>query len=194
LFDVITVGGSPSGNSRSSAVLEYARRTIEHCGLRTWGISVRDLPPEDLIYGRLGSPALAESMRLLRQARAVIIATPVYKASYSGVLKTFLDLLPERILDGKLVLPIATGGSPAHLLAIDYALRPVLTALGAQHTLRGVYIVDSQIQHDATSLLLDLAVEERLTAALQYLVDELIGAEAIEFASMQNKEATYGKY
>jgi FMN reductase len=49
----------------------------------------------------------------------------VYKAAYSGLLKTLLDLLPQCALAGKVVLPVVTCGSPAHVLAIDYALRPL---------------------------------------------------------------------
>lgn len=45
------------------------------------------------------------------------------------MLKVFLDLLPQFALQGKLVLPMATGGSPNHMLALDYALRPVLLGL-----------------------------------------------------------------
>ncbi len=56
----------------------------------------------------------------------MVIGTPVYKAAYSGLLKSLLDLLPQYALAGKTVLPLATGGSTAHVLAIDYALRPVL--------------------------------------------------------------------
>jgi FMN reductase len=179
VLDVITIAGSPSANSRSTAVLEYTRRALEQRGLRTWGISVRDLPPEDLIYGRFDSPEVAQSAALLNQARAVIVGTPVYKAAYSGVLKTFFDLLPQRALAGKLVLPIATGGSPAHMLALDYALRPLLGALGAQHILQGVYILDSQIQLENAAMAIDTIVAERLDSALYYLIDELVGVEAI---------------
>ena len=100
MLDVITIAGSPSANSRSAAVLEHMRRALEQRGLRTWRISVRDLPPEDLIYGRFDSPEVAHCAALLNQARAVIVATPVYKAAYSGVLKTFFDLLPQRALAG----------------------------------------------------------------------------------------------
>ena len=56
-----------------------------------------------------------------------------------------LDLLPERALEGKVVLPLATGGTVAHLLAVDYALKPVLSALKAQEILHGVFADDSQI-------------------------------------------------
>jgi FMN reductase len=79
------------------------------------------------------------------RARAVVVATPVYKAAYSGVLKVFLDLLPQTALRDKVVLPLATGGSPHHMLALDYALRPVLQSLSARHILPGVYATDSQV-------------------------------------------------
>jgi FMN reductase len=135
---------------------------------------VRDLPPTDLIHARLDSEAVAAANLLLDQAEGVIIATPVYKAAYSGVLKTFLDLLPQDALQGKTILPIATGGSSAHLLALDYALKPVLCALGATHILRGVYVTDSQIQIEHGGLIrLDDAVELRLQASL----NELIGGQ-----------------
>jgi FMN reductase len=173
MFDVITIAGSPSSSSRSAAVLEYARQVIARHGIRTRALNIRDLPPEDLIYGRVDSPAILEWVTLLNQARVVIIATPVYKAAYSGVLKAFLDLLPQQVLAGKLVLPIATGGSPAHMLAIDYALRPVIAALGAQHILQGVYIIDSQIQLGNGLIQLDPTIELRLDSALQYLIDRL---------------------
>jgi FMN reductase len=173
MFDVITIAGSPSSSSRSAAVLEYARQVIARQGIRTRALNIRDLPPEDLIYGRVDSPAILEWVTLLNQARVVIIATPVYKAAYSGVLKAFLDLLPQQVLAGKLVLPIATGGSPAHMLAIDYALRPVIAALGAQHILQGVYIIDSQIQLGNGVIQLDPTIELRLDSALQYLIDRL---------------------
>jgi FMN reductase len=173
VFDVITIAGSPSRFSRSAAVLDYTRRTLERNGLRTRALHVRDLPPEDLIYGRFDSPDILEWISLLQQVRGVIVATPVYKASYSGVLKTFLDLLPQQALSGKLVLPIATGGSPAHMLAIDYALRPVLASLSAQHILNGVYIVDSQIQVTEETFQLEAVVAQRLDTALSYFADQL---------------------
>lgn len=171
MFDIVTIAGSPSANSRSAAVLEFVRRGAEQQGLRTAALHVRDLPPEDLVYGRVDSLAILEWAGYLRQARAVIVATPIYKASFSGVLKAFFDLLPQQVLRDKLVLPIATGGSPAHLLAIDYALRPVLTALGAQHTLNGVFISDAQLQLTGDTLHLDPEIAARLDSALNYIVD-----------------------
>ncbi len=69
------------------------------------------MPPEDLVYARFDSPAVQNTARLLEKAEGVIIATPVYKASYAGLLKAYLDLLPEDVLSGKAVWPIAAGGT-----------------------------------------------------------------------------------
>ncbi len=74
-----------------------------------------------------------------------MIGTPVYKAAYAGLLKSLLDLLPQYALTGKTVLPLATGGSTAHVLAIDYALRPVLSSMGASHIVQGWFTVDKDI-------------------------------------------------
>ncbi len=171
--DVVTIAGSPSVPSRSSAVLDYARGVLKSNGLDSAALVVRNLPPEDLIYGRHDSPAIQEALGVVRAARGVIIATPMYKAAYAGVLKTFLDLLPPNGLAGKTILPIATGGSPVHFLAIDYALRPVLVALGAHTILNGVYIVDSQIQYADGDIRFDDTISERLHSSLQLLTDRL---------------------
>lgn len=173
MFDVVTIAGSPSAASRSSAVLGYARQTLEGAGLHTAAISVRDLPAIDLVYGRFDSPAVQQAAELIEHARSVIVATPIYKAAYSGVLKSFLDVLPQKALAGKLVLPIATGGSPAHMLAIDYALNPVLASLGVRHLLRGVYMLDSQIQIVDGQVEFDAIAAERLDSSLDSLINEL---------------------
>ena len=128
---VITLAGSPRFPSRSSALLEYAREKL-HGRMSKSFTGTCTILPEDLIYARFDSPALNTFIEQLQDADGLIVATPVYKAAYSGALKTLLDLLPERALEGKVVLPLATGGSVAHLLAVDYALKPVLSALKAQ--------------------------------------------------------------
>nr|HMN31342.1 NADPH-dependent FMN reductase [Caldilineaceae bacterium] len=126
MLDVLTIAGSPSSPSRSSAVLAYTRRFLEKHGLTTDSLSVRDLEAAELMNARFDGPSIRNGVALVQQARALIIATPVYKAAYSGVLKAFLDLLPQDGLANKTIFPIATGGSASHLLAIDYALKPVL--------------------------------------------------------------------
>ena len=104
--------------------------------------------------------------RQVAAARLVIVATPIYKAAYSGLLKTFLDLLPQDVLRGKTVLPLATGGSAAHLLALDYALRPVLAALRARHQLDAVYACDAQLARTAEGYAVPGELAARIERAL----------------------------
>ncbi|RPH21697.1 NADPH-dependent FMN reductase [Buttiauxella warmboldiae] len=142
---VITLAGSPRFPSRSSALLEYAREKLSALDIEVCHWHLQNFAAEDLLYARFDSPALLALTEQLQQADGVIIATPVYKASFSGALKTLLDLLPERALEKKVVLPFATGGTVAHMLAVDYALKPVLNALKAQEILHGVFADDGQI-------------------------------------------------
>ena len=142
---VLLLSGSPSALSRSGALLEYARRHFVSAGLTANVLGLRDFPAKELILGKYDSPAFDTVKGLLADASAVVVATPIYKAAYTGGLKALLDILPQSALRGKTVLPLATGGSLAHLLAIDYALKPMLSALGATDLLQGVYIVDKQL-------------------------------------------------
>jgi FMN reductase len=108
-------------------------------GVEVVSYQVRDFPAEDLLHARFDSPKVLDLLQQIENADGLLIATPVYKASFSGALKTVLDLLPERALNHKIVLPMATGGSIAHMLVVDYALKPVLSALKAQEMLQGIF-------------------------------------------------------
>lgn len=168
MTNILAIAGSPSHPSRTYSLLEYAAKNLSPEGINVDIISVRDIPPEDLAYGRYDSAALEKPKALLAQASGVIIATPIYKAAYTGVLKAFLDLLPQKALVGKVVLPIATGGTIAHLLSVEYALKPVLSELGARHILSTVYAVDKQIQIQPDGgLQLDEEIAQRLQDVLQ---------------------------
>lgn len=181
MMEIVTLAGSPSASSRSAAVLALIRDLLAEAGVPTTALAARDLPPEDLVYGRYDSPAIQAAGATIQQARAVVVATPVYKAAYSGVLKAFLDLLPAGVLADKPVLPIATGGAPTHALAIEYALNPVLTALGATRLLSGIYIIDSQIEIGAGGQIrLDPAIDQRLRQAVAALSRESTAKDAKE--------------
>lgn len=149
MTDIVAIAGSPTLQSRSTLLLESLVGQIGQKKLDARLIRVRELSLPALFEARADDAEIAQALEDLAGARGVIVATPVYKAAYAGTLKLFLDLLPQDALAGKTVLSIATGGSPAHLLAIDYALKPVLFALGATHVLGGIYLTDGQIQRRA---------------------------------------------
>jgi len=167
---ILTIGGSPSHPSRSAALLDTCRAKLQLHGLTTDNITVRDLNAEELIQGRFDGSSLKAAFAQVAAADGIIIATPVYKAAYTGVLKAFFDLMPANVLGGKVILPIALGGSLAHSLVIEYALRPVLTAMGANHILQGVYLIDKQLAYSADSAGVEFAsqeAEEQIKMALE---------------------------
>lgn len=85
---------------------------------------------DNLLTG-FARPELAAAIETLTSADAVIAVTPIFTTSYSGLFKSFIDILDPDSLRGMPVLLAATGGSPRHSLAIDYAMRPLLTYLHA---------------------------------------------------------------
>jgi FMN reductase len=144
-MSVLLIAGSPSERSRSAALLDSVSQRLTARGALVERLHIRDLSPQALLLADPTHRSIAAAAAQVARARALIVATPVYKAAYSGVLKVFLDLLAQTALKNKAVLPLATGGSPNHMLALDYALRPVLQSLAARHILPGVYATDSQI-------------------------------------------------
>ena len=134
---VTIISGSPSEQTRLNGVFHDVLNHLEGIGITPEIINVRELPSEALIQARFDHVEIKEANKKVEDSNIIVILTPVYKASFSGVLKTYLDLLPQTGLEGKTILPIAVGGTFGHLLMIDYSLKPVLTALGATHILKG---------------------------------------------------------
>lgn len=126
---ILAVSGSPSPVSSTHQVLTLAADRLARRGHRVETLAVRTLPAAELLRAEVNHPRLADAAEQFARADAVVLATPVYKAGYSGLLKSFLDVLPQFALEGKVVLPLATGGSLAHVLALDYGLRPVLMSM-----------------------------------------------------------------
>ncbi|MCI3946255.1 NAD(P)H-dependent FMN reductase [Pseudomonas syringae] len=167
---VVSLSGSPSPKSRSGVVLAHAGRWLQEQGVGVTTLRIRDFNAEDLLFARFDSPQVLAFIEAVSQADGLLIGTPVYKASFSGALKTLLDLLPERALHGKVVLPLATGGSIAHMLAVDYALKPVLSALKSQEVLHGIFAIDTQIAYgdNEEGGTLDDILTERLHEGLEH--------------------------
>jgi len=147
MAQILVLTGSPSLRSRTAALGDHVAAGLSLDGHDVDVLHLRDLPPAALLSADTADLEIAVAVRQVIAADAVVVATPIYKASYSGLLKVFLDLLPQSALQGKVVLPLATGGTVAHLLAIDYGLRPVLVSLGARHIATGRFVLDSHIDH-----------------------------------------------
>jgi NAD(P)H-dependent FMN reductase len=116
--------------------------------------------------------AVQAALDAVADARIVVASTPIYRATYSGLLKVFFDLLPPDALVGKVGVPIAIGGAAGHLLAIDHGLRPLFASVGAIVVGTGIYATEKQFR-DGTP---DSSLLERLTCCT---------AEALALATTQ---------
>ncbi|MFG2267820.1 CE1759 family FMN reductase [Streptomyces sp. NPDC048720] len=104
-------------------------------------VEVRDLAVEiahNFTNGFAGK-ALAAAQEAVAGADGLIVVTPVFSASYSGLFKSFFDVLDKDVLTGKPVLIAATGGTGRHSLVLEHALRPLFAYLRAVVAPTGVY-------------------------------------------------------
>ena len=113
---VLTVSGSPRQHSRSAKLLDHVASELAVAGHHIEHLRLLDLPADALQSGDAEHPDLVRARDRLDRADGVVIATPVYKAAYTRLLKSWLDLLPQFALESNTVLPLATGGSMAHAL------------------------------------------------------------------------------
>ena len=104
-------------------------------------VELRDLAVEIAHNFTNGFPgrSLAAALDAVAGADGLIVVTPVFSASYSGLFKSFFDVLEKDALAGKPVLIAATGGSARHSLVLDHALRPLFAHLRAVVVPTGVY-------------------------------------------------------
>ncbi|MFE7559309.1 FMN reductase [Kitasatospora sp. NPDC057500] len=94
-------------------------------------IELRDLATDiahNFVTGFPGA-ALREAIETVTRADGLIAVTPIFTASYSGLFKSFFDVIDPDVLSGKPVLIAATGGTPRHSLALEHAVRPLFSYL-----------------------------------------------------------------
>jgi FMN reductase len=89
---------------------------------------------------------VADAISQLKAAELVVFASPTYKASYTGLLKIFLDRISGGALAGVTAVPLMLGGHWRHSLAPEVFLKPVLVELGATCPTRGLFLLDSEYQ------------------------------------------------
>jgi FMN reductase len=106
---IVAVSGSPSVASNTARLAEYVVRMLRGRGATAAHFRVTDLDTTALVMANTAETSIASAISAIEEAHGVIFATPVFKAAYSGLLKVFLDLLPQYALAGKAVLPLATG-------------------------------------------------------------------------------------
>jgi FMN reductase len=81
----------------------------------------------------------------VRASTILVVASPTYKAAYTGLLKGFFDRFATDGLANVVAVPLMTGGAPVHALAVDVTLRPLLVELGASVPTTSIYLVISDL-------------------------------------------------
>jgi len=142
---IVTVVGNPRPGSRTHGLaralaLELAAgwpgATIREVDLATVGSRVLDQ----------ADPVASAAVEQVLGADVVVVASPTYKATYSGLLKAFLDRFATGSLAGKTAVPLLLGGAPSHQLAVDLHFTPLLLELGATVPVRGLFVLESEVE------------------------------------------------
>lgn len=125
---VVVVNGSPHARSRTMGLADLV---VTHLG-RMLPIEVHRVDVYALGHGLTGatqreevSPVVERELAAVEAADVIVAATPVYRASYSGMFKHFFDLVDQYGIAGTPVVLVATGGSDRHALVIEHAMRPL---------------------------------------------------------------------
>lgn len=87
---------------------------------------------------------MASAVATVQESALVIVASPTYKATYTGLLKLFLDRFPGGSLAGVTAVPMMLGGHWRHALAADLLLKPVLVEIGATCPAAGLFLLESE--------------------------------------------------
>jgi FMN reductase len=140
----IGLAGSISSPSRSGALVNAVLTRISATGISTELIDLAKLSADGLLY-RTKDVEVAAALEKATAAAILVVGTPIYRASYTGQLKAFFDLLPRDALAGSIVGLIATGASPAHMLAVDHGLRPLVASLAGLSAARAIYATDPEL-------------------------------------------------
>ncbi|WP_284747038.1 CE1759 family FMN reductase [Amycolatopsis sp. RTGN1] len=143
---VVTAGLSVPSSSRLLADrLAAATVAASSSPVSVSVVELRDIAldvTKNLLTG-FPSPALRSAIASVVDADALVVVTPVFTAGYSGLFKSFFDVLDADSLAGKPVLLGATGGTERHSLVLDYQLRPLFGYLKADPVATGVYAASS---------------------------------------------------
>jgi FMN reductase len=141
---IVSVVGNPRAESRTHGLARALVRALARAlpAPTTAEVDLAALGPR--VLDPADRAAAAASDRVLA-ADVLVVASPTYKATYSGLLKAFLDRLGTGSLDGKSAVPVLLGGAPDHRLAVDVHFAPLLLELGAAVPVRGLFVLEADV-------------------------------------------------
>jgi FMN reductase len=166
---IAVVVGNPKARSRTLTAATAVAESIAAALPGPVEILTVDLAE---VAGRLfdwGDAGVAELNASVAAADVLVAASPTYKATYTGLLKAFLDRYGNNGLAGVTAVPLMVGAAPIHALAPELHLRPLLVELGASVPSRALYVMEAQFDNLG-------AVIDAWSAAAQPLINIAVGA------------------
>ena len=147
---VIVGNPKPASRTRTVAV-DLARAVLARAGETSEPVVIEVSELKAGLFA-WGDPAVAAAKQAVMSGDLLVVASPVYKASITGLLKAFLDQFAQDELGALATVPLMVGAGPGHALAVEAHLRPVLVEIGASCPTRGVYVLESEVDDPATWL------------------------------------------
>jgi FMN reductase len=146
---ITTIVGNPRVGSRTRLAADAVAGSLERLardGGRTAELRVVELA--DLMGELFAFPSEASdaAVALARESDLLVVASPTYKATYTGLLKAYFDRFGANALGGVVAIPLMLGGAPVHALAVDTHLHPLLLELGASCPTRGLFVLESELE------------------------------------------------
>jgi len=143
----VALVGNPKPQSRTLAVAAAAAQAVIEAAGLTSDYQIIDLSglARRLLLDE-PSPAVEDALEQVRQADLLLVATPTYKGTYTGLLKVFLDRLDYQALSSVIALPMLVLRLPHHALAVDLHLRPLLLELGASTPAPGLAFLEPDLE------------------------------------------------
>lgn len=157
---IVVIRGSPQASSRSSWV---ASQVISGLG-EARVVGPGTFRGEDVLLAHK-TPEIESFLAAVRDAPVIVLATPVYKASYSGALKAIVDLIPEDALRGRPWLAIGTSRSQAHVEPVTRALEALSAFFEARPVLAPLVLRDEELVRDSERFSPSAAAAARIVAA-----------------------------
>ncbi len=142
---LIFVAGSPAPSSRSSRLLDAVANHLQGAEIQTRRYSLNDFDPRSLLYSETTAPAIQSFIEDVKTSDGIVVATPVYKATFSGALKLILDLIPPDALARKVALTIATARQPSHLDRADAGLVSIFAFFRVRTRVTPLLLTDDNV-------------------------------------------------
>ncbi|MFI0444053.1 NAD(P)H-dependent oxidoreductase [Actinomadura sp. 6N118] len=143
---IVALVGNPRAQSRTHRVaLQAAQAIAARIGQPVAAETVDLSAVAPYLLVATPSAAVELTLELVSGADVLVVASPTYKGTYTGLLKAFLDRLPAGALASTVALPLMVMGDAKHALAVEVHLRPLLVELGAHVPTPGAVLLESQL-------------------------------------------------